>query len=89
MTVEYSWFKNDTPVKEGRKASFLHANEPGHYQCVVKVNDNIQKSAIINVVEVNDIPNSATGMKICEQSKGMEECDTKAETNVIKQCKLA
>lgn len=54
MTVEYSWFINGKPIKEGRKASIVFVDQPGQYQCVVKVNGNVEKSATINVVEVGD-----------------------------------
>jgi hypothetical protein len=44
MEVEYAWYRDGVPLKQGRKSCLLFVNEPGQYHCVVKVNDNIKQS---------------------------------------------
>ena len=54
MVVDYSWFLDGNPLREERKTNVLYVHQPGKYQCVVKVNDHVQKSAEISVIEVDE-----------------------------------
>lgn len=62
MEVEYAWLLNGSVIKEGRKSFLVYVNEPGTYQCVVKVNNNEQRTAPIEIVE-----------KVPEQNSGYEK----------------
>ncbi|CAB4020130.1 cyclin-dependent kinase 1-like, partial [Paramuricea clavata] len=54
MVVDYAWFRDGVPIKEGRKASFIIVQEKGSFQCIVKVNDSTETSTAVKIVEVAD-----------------------------------
>ncbi len=62
MDVEYSWLLNGTVIKEGRKSFIVYVTQPGTYQCVVKVVNNEQKTAPIEIVN-----------KVKEQTSGRDK----------------
>jgi hypothetical protein len=54
MVVDYAWFRDGLPIKEGRKASFISVQEKGSFQCIVTVNDSTETSTAVKIVEVVD-----------------------------------
>jgi hypothetical protein len=60
MEVEYAWYRDGVPLKQGRKSCLLFVNEPGQYHCVVKVNDNIKQSEGL-IIEV-EMPSVSVDM---------------------------
>ena len=77
MEVEYTWLLNGTVIKEGRKSFLLYVNEPGTYQCVVKVNDNEQKTVAIEIVEKAVERNSGYDKNPLSENTGSNSSDNK------------
>ncbi len=90
MATEYSWFINGVPVKEERKASLLYAYEPGQYQCVVKINDNVEKSEIVNIVTVKNMcnpPSTNSEQRVRIENTDRHICDVKLADSGEHTCK--